>query len=194
MGLRGHDYFRIAAAMACLLCYTTILLGGNVMATGNGLACPDWPSCFGNGNLLPAFHGGVIAEWSHRVSAFFLSVTVLVMTLLGVAFERHRKVLLRLAFASLGLVVTEALLGGLVVDSGLYPTFILVHLAIATVLFGLLLLLALLANVRDLPRRWIGWARQAAMEDRAPAAPAAHAVPDRAPAPRDAPFGHPREG
>ncbi len=190
--MRGHDLFRIIAAMACLLCYTTILLGGNVMASGNGLACPDWPSCFGNGNLLPAFQGGVIAEWSHRVSAFFLSVAVLVTTLLGIAFERGRKVLLRLAFGCLALVVTEALLGGLVVESRLDPTFILIHLGIATVLFALLLLLTLLANLREMPRRWVDWARRASVEAPEPVRPGP--APASPGAPADVPFGRPGDG
>ncbi len=192
MGRRGHDLFRIAAAMACLLCYTTILLGGNVMASGNGLACPDWPSCFGNGNFLPAFQGGVIAEWSHRVSAFFLSVMVLATTLLGLAFEQGRRVLQRLAIVCLGLVVTEALLGGLVVESRLDQSFILVHLGIATVLFGLLLLLAILANLREMPRRWLEWARRAATET--PVPPSTRDAPSRSEAPSDAPFGRPGDG
>ncbi|EQD40087.1 Cytochrome oxidase assembly, partial [mine drainage metagenome] len=167
--MKGHDLFRIAAIFAVMLCYTTILLGGNVMASGNGLACPDWPSCFGNGNFLPAFQGGVIAEWSHRVAAFFLSTSILVLAVLGVAFERKRQVLLRLSLVALGLVVGEALLGGLVVRDALEATLVITHLGLATVLFGILLVVALLANLRELPQRWIRWARQAA-EERAPAA------------------------
>jgi heme a synthase len=192
--MRGHDLFRIAAAMACLLCYTTILLGGNVMASDSGLACPDWPSCFGNGNYLPAFQGGVALEWSHRVAAFFLSVGILVLALLGIVYERMRRVLLRLSLASLGLVIAEALLGGLVVESQLRVTLVLLHLGLATALFGLLLILTLLANMRELPRRWVEWARRASDEVPEPAPP----IPsDRAPfpsAPPDAPLGQPREG
>ena len=192
--MRGHDLFRITAAMACLLCYTTILLGGNVMASGNGLACPDWPSCYGNGNLLPAFQGGVIAEWSHRVSAFFLSVMVLITTLLGLAFEQGRRVLQRLAITCLSLVVTEALLGGLVVESRLQQSFILVHLGIATVLFGLLLVLALLANLREMPRRWVDWARRAATEAPAPPQPFPSSGAPAPSGPTDVPFGRPGDG
>jgi len=162
--MRGHDLFRYTAIVACLLCYTTILLGGNVMASGSGLACPDWPSCFGNGNYLPALQGGVALEWSHRVSAFFLSTSILVLALLGVVYERQRRVLLRIALLSLGLVVTEALLGGLVVESSLVPDLVLTHLAIATILFGILLILVLLSNLREMPRRWIDWARRASDE------------------------------
>ena len=178
--MRGHDLFRIAAVLALVLCYSTIILGGNVITTGNGLACPDWPTCFGNGNFLPAFQGGAAIEWSHRVSAFFLSVGVLTLTLLGVAFERSRKVLLRLALGSLVLVVAEALLGGVVIETSLLAGVVLLHLAIATVLFGLLLVLAVLANLREMPRRWIDWARRAADEER-PETSASTARPERAP-------------
>jgi heme a synthase len=163
--MRGHDLFRYAAVIACVLCYLTIILGGNVITTGNGLACPDWPSCFGNGNYLPAVSGGAAIEWSHRVAAFVLSLSVLVLTFLGVAFERGRRALLRLSAVALGLVVTEALLGALVIDTSLLAGVVLVHLAIATALFGILLVLALLANLREMPRRWVDWARRAAAEE-----------------------------
>jgi len=191
--MRGHDLFRIATVVACLLCYTTILLGGNVMASDSGLACPDWPSCFGNGNLAPALQGGVALEWSHRVAAFFLSVSILVVALLGVAYERMRKVLLRLALGALALVVAEALLGGVVVESQLRVTLVLLHLGLATALFGLLLVLVLLANLREMPRRWIEWARRASDEN-APspvAGDAPYADPRSVPG---APFESMREG
>ncbi|HTW55875.1 MAG TPA: COX15/CtaA family protein [Thermoplasmata archaeon] len=176
---RGHDLFRVVAIFAAVLCYATILLGGNVMASGDGEGCPHWPTCFPNDNLLPGFQGAVAVEWSHRVFAFFLSVTVLSLALLGVAFERGRPALLRLSAAALSLVVAEALLGGAVVESGLRPELVLAHLGIATVLFGLLLILVLLANLREMPKRWIDWARRASEEQ--PVAPLTTARSDPGP-------------
>ncbi|MGI0070907.1 MAG: hypothetical protein ACRECT_02370 [Thermoplasmata archaeon] len=190
--MRGHDLFRYAAVVACVLCYLTIILGGNVITTDNGLACPDWPTCFGNGNLLPAVTGGAAVEWSHRVSAFFLSVGVLLLTLLGVAYERGRRALLRLSAAALALVVGEALLGGVVIETSLLAGIVLLHLAIATALFGILLVVALLSNLRDIPRRWVDWARQAAREDVTPGRTRLGA-PARSPAPRT-PADHPTPG
>ena len=196
--MRGHDLFRFAAVVACILCYTTIILGGNVITTDNGLSCPAWPSCFGNGNYLPSFSGGAAVEWSHRVAAFVLSVSVLVLTLLGVAYERGRRALLRLALGSLALVIAEALLGGLVIETSLLADLVLVHLAIATALFGLLLVLTLLANLREMPRRWVDWARRAAEEDPGSARTVrAHSPSVPAPArPADRPVAAtgPREG
>lgn len=174
--MRGHDVFRVTAIVAALLCYTTILVGGTVMASDSGLGCPTWPSCYPNGSYLPSVHGAAQIEWTHRVVAFFLSASVLTLALLGLVYERGRRVVQRLAVASLALVLVEAALGGWVVRSDLVVALVLVHLAIATALFGLLLVLVLLSNLREMPKRWIEWARRASEE--APAGPADAAEPD----------------
>lgn len=173
--MRGHDLFRAAVIVSVLLCYSTILIGGTVMASDSGLGCPTWPTCYANESLIPAVHGAAFIEWSHRVAAFFLSTSVLAMAVLGVIYEGQRPVLRRLGLISLALVVGEAGLGGWVVRSDLVVPLVLVHLAIATALFGLLLVLVLLSNLREMPRRWIDWARRAsearppALEDADPA-------------------------
>ncbi len=189
--MRGHDLFRAASLVAALLCYSTILLGGTVMVNGDGLGCPHWPTCYNNGNLLPAFDGAAAVEWSHRVAAFFLGLAVLALTVLGGLYERHRPVLLGLALAALALVTGEALLGGWVVESDLRVELVLVHLAIATALFGLLLVLALLSNLREMPRRWVEWARRATEER--PPAPAATEASEPASGRPSAPLGRPGE-
>ena len=188
--MRGHDLFRSVALVAALLCYSTILLGGTVMASGDGLGCPHWPTCYANDNLAPHVQGAAQVEWSHRVSAFFLALAVLALTILGVAYERQRRVLLGLSVGALGLVIAEALLGGLVVESSLSVVLVLGHLALATALFGLLLVIALLANLREMPRRWVDWARRATEERPAPA-PLRQPGPSesRAPTPAQHPGG-----
>ncbi len=192
MAGRGHDLFRSVALVAVVLCYSTILLGGTVMASDDGLGCPHWPSCYPGDNFLPHVSGPAQVEWSHRVSAFFLACTVLVLTILGVAYERRRRTLLGLTGLALTLVVVEALLGGLVVESRLQVVLILGHLAIATALFGLLLVIALLANRREMPRRWVEWARRASEETPAPEPGAA--LPSPAPGRAPSPLPQPREG
>ena len=188
--MRGHDLFRSVALVAALLCYSTILLGGTVMASGDGLGCPHWPTCYANGDLFPHVSGAAQVEWSHRVSAFFLGVAVLLLTVVGVAYERQRRVLLGLTSVALGLVVVEALLGGLVVESSLSVVLVLVHLALATALFGLLLVIALLSNLREMPRRWVEWARRASEERPTPAP--GDGVPEPGSGP--APFPRPQDG
>lgn len=47
--------------------FALIVLGALVRAHGAGLACPDWPLCFGK--LVPAFDLRVAFEYGHRVLA-----------------------------------------------------------------------------------------------------------------------------
>jgi heme A synthase len=158
--MRGTTVFRALTLVALASCYVTILIGGNVIASGSGLGCPTWPLC-GSAPWPSSFSGAAAIEFSHRASAFVLSVLTLVMAILAYVYERHRPALQRLSYSALAVVVLEALLGGVVVDSALTVGIVLVHFAVATVLLALLLLLAVLANVRELPPRWKAWARYA---------------------------------
>jgi cytochrome c oxidase assembly protein subunit 15 len=160
--MRGRTVFRYAAIASVLVCYATILIGGNVMASDSGLACPDWPTC--HGTFLPPLSGGSGIEWAHRLSAVVLSASIAFMTVAAFLFERSRPVVLRLSLAASSLVLAQALLGGVVVETDLAVWLVLLHLALATALFALLLALALLANFRDIPRRWIDYAWRATEE------------------------------
>ena len=51
----------------CAFVFALIVLGALVRAHGAGLACPDWPLCFGE--FIPAFDLKVAFEWTHRVAA-----------------------------------------------------------------------------------------------------------------------------
>ncbi len=158
--MRGHTLFRILALAAILACYVTILVGGNVIATGSGLGCSEWPACQGS-QIIPPLTGAAAIEFSHRAAAFTLSMFVLALAITAYLWERRRPQIVRLTYAALATVGLEAILGGVVVKSDLTVGIVLAHFAIATVLFGLLLLIALLANVSELPPKWKRWARQA---------------------------------
>ncbi|HKS59625.1 MAG TPA: COX15/CtaA family protein [Thermoplasmata archaeon] len=161
--MSGHTTFRYTAVVAFLICYTTILLGGNVMASDSGLACPDWPTC--HGTLLPALAGPTGIEYAHRIAGFLLAVSILFLAILALVYEARRPVLRKASAAALGLVVGQALLGGLVVESSLGVGLVLTHLALATALFGLLLFIAMLANLREIPPHWIAWLQRASGEE-----------------------------
>ncbi|MFG1529837.1 MAG: COX15/CtaA family protein [Thermoplasmata archaeon] len=172
--MRGHDWFRYSVLAALILTYTTILLGGNVAASNSGLACPNWPTCFANGSFFPTLTGGVVIEWSHRLSAFVLGMSVAIFTALALVYERSRPALLKISVVSAVLVLAQAFLGGLVVDSNLAVLVVIAHLGMATILFGLILTLAILANLSHVPPRWRAWIRRASEPDppRLPRSPA----------------------
>ena len=52
-----------------------IVLAGFVRARGAGLACPDWPLCYGH--AVPAFNAAILAQWAHRVGSFLLFFALL---------------------------------------------------------------------------------------------------------------------
>jgi len=59
-------------ATITVLTYALIVLGALVRAHGAGLACPDWPLCFGE--WVPRFDVRVAFEWGHRVAAGSISL------------------------------------------------------------------------------------------------------------------------
>jgi cytochrome c oxidase assembly protein subunit 15 len=72
---------RLAAATA-VLAFILIVAGGVVTNTDSGLACPDWPTCFGS--AMPRMVGNVAVEHTHRLIAAAVglcSVALVVLTL-----------------------------------------------------------------------------------------------------------------
>jgi protoheme IX farnesyltransferase len=118
---------------------STVLLvavGGLVRATGSGLGCPGWPSCFGR--WIPPLEHHAIIEYSHRLLA---TITVVLVALQALsAWSRHRREpqILRPALAAVVLVVFQAALGGVVVEGELEATVVALHFATAMALVGVL--------------------------------------------------------
>lgn len=124
----------LAAAMMLLL-----VAGGLVTSTGSGLAVPDWPLSFGR--FFPPMVGGVLFEHGHRLIAGTVGFLTLVLAIVTQRRE-PRPAVRRLAWAALGAVVLQAILGGLTVLLRLPPVVSAAHACLAQACFAMIVALA----------------------------------------------------
>lgn len=130
--------FTTLAWSAAVCTYLLIILGGIVRITGSGLGCGDhWPLC--NGHLFPPLNDiGTVIEWSHRLVAALVSVLVVALAVVD-WWDGSRG---RLAFAAVGLLVLQILLGAITVKLELPAWSIVLHLGTAMLLLATLLHMA----------------------------------------------------
>ncbi len=121
----------IATTAATLL---LVAVGGLVRATGSGLGCPGWPTCFGR--WVPPLEYHAIIEYSHRLIASIVVVLIAVQAVF--AWRRFRDVrgIFLPSLAAVVLVLVQAALGGIVVEGGLEATLVTLHFTTAMALLG----------------------------------------------------------
>jgi cytochrome c oxidase assembly protein subunit 15 len=106
---------RYATAFAVLVGATQVLivLGALVRAHEAGLACPDWPLCFGD--FVPAMNLEVAFEWSHRVLAGSISIAFATLAALLLRSGGAPRSTRRWLGIALVLLIVQILLGALTV-------------------------------------------------------------------------------
>ena len=113
-GLAGRQV-ALGNAFLALVVPTTalIILGALVRAHEAGLACPDWPLCFGE--FVPRFDLQVAFEWGHRVLAGAIALGF--AALASLAFRAHSGPFRARPWILLAavLLITQILLGALTV-------------------------------------------------------------------------------
>lgn len=148
----GATTFQKLALTTTAATYLLILVGALVRATGSGLGCPDWPTCFGQwvpptdaSQLPPGFDPAefsAINTWIEYVNRLIgVSIGLLIFATLVVAVRRHRDQprIVWSSAAAFVLVGFEGWLGAKVVEHELASWTVTVHLVGALVVVSLLL-------------------------------------------------------
>lgn len=117
-------------------------IGSATRVMNAGLACPDWPLCYGE--LVPTqqMNLQVFLEWFHRLDAALIGVGALALT--GLSWWNRRSLPSWLPWAStfaLGLIVFQGVLGGLTVTELLRFDIVTAHLGTALLFFTTLLVI-----------------------------------------------------
>ena len=152
MTTRPSPAFRRLAIATALLTYMLIVVGGVVRVTGSGDGCGTsggWPLC--NGSLLPALRTTTLIEFSHRWVTTITSALILALVITAWVSQRQfRRLVVGSTLAGVLLIVQIAL-GAIVVEFSLPGGVVLIHLANALLLLGVLVYVAVSASAIGTP-------------------------------------------
>ena len=153
--------FRRIGSITIFAVYFLILVGGIVRASGAGMGCPDWPTCFGQlippttEAQLPANYHEIYAERGYSDTKFnpiktwteylnrLAGVTIGFLIFLTLWYSRtylkSDKVIFYFSFLVFFLVGFQGWLGSVVVASNLDPFIITLHMLLALTIVALLI-------------------------------------------------------
>lgn len=135
--------FAIVAAVAT---FVLVFAGGLVTSTGSAMAVPSWP--LDAGHLIPQQWGaGVLFEWGHRAVAGTVSILTLALALWTWMAERRAWVRYT-ALAAFGMVIVQAVLGGITVLLDLPLAVAVAHAMTGQAFFCLMVAIALFTSPR----------------------------------------------
>jgi cytochrome c oxidase assembly protein subunit 15 len=154
-------HFRRLGTLTIFAVYFVILVGGIVRASGSGMGCPDWPTCFGqwvpptDESQLPANYQQIYAERGYENTQFnpvktwteytnrLVGVTIGFLILLTAwssrIYLKTDKAIVYLAVSVFLLVGFQGWLGSIVVASNLKPLMITLHMLLALFIVALLI-------------------------------------------------------
>jgi cytochrome c oxidase assembly protein subunit 15 len=153
--------FRRLGTITIFAVYLVILAGGIVRASGAGMGCPDWPTCFGqwipptDEAQLPANYHEIYAqrgyentqfnpvktwtEYTNRLVGATIGILIFLTAWSSRIFLKTDKTIFYLAASSFFLVGFQGWLGSSVVASNLKPLMITLHMLLALVIVALLI-------------------------------------------------------
>ncbi len=157
-GLVSRGAYRFAVLTASV---TVVLLMAGALVTSNDAAdsVPDWPLSCGlsigkSSCLIPPMVGGIRFEYTHRLIAATVSILTLILAV-WIARTDKRPLARKLGWTALGLVIAQAILGGIRVLEGHPAITATAHAVLAQIFFITLVGLALYLSPwwqRDLPQ------------------------------------------
>jgi heme a synthase len=153
--------FRILGSLTILAVYFLILVGGIVRASGAGLGCPDWPTCFGrwmpptSAAELPADYQKIYAdrgyantrfnatktwtEYLNRLTGASIGLLVFLTLIFSWPFRKADPRVFYLSGFTFLLVGFQGWLGARVVASQLQPGMITLHMIVALIIVATLI-------------------------------------------------------
>ncbi|EYT53727.1 cytochrome oxidase assembly protein [Leucobacter sp. UCD-THU] len=126
---------RVLAWISFVLNVTIIATGGAVRLTGSGLGCSDWPVCV-PGSLTPTPELGIhgVIEFGNRTLSGPLLIFAIAVLVLTWTIRRQRRDLFVISAVVLGLVASQAVIGGFVVWLHLNANLVGVHYVISLII------------------------------------------------------------
>ncbi|WP_119629596.1 COX15/CtaA family protein [Methylocaldum marinum] len=166
--------FRRIGLITIAAVYFLILVGGIVRASGAGMGCPDWPTCFGrwipptDESQLPPNYHEIYAERGYADTAFnplktwteyvnrligvSIGVLILLTLVYSIPYLKRDRTVFFLALSVFLLVGFQGWLGSAVVASNLRPVMITAHMVMAFVIVCLLIY-AIARSQQDILRK-----------------------------------------
>jgi heme A synthase len=134
-------YYKYLTLASLVMLYSLMFIGGYLQASGQGLACPQWPLC--PSGLLPTAE--YLTEWVHRFIAATTGVLI-IATAIGAWKTKGSHVKIRITGTLAGIfAVTQIALGAIVINTKLHAVIVAIHNGVGILLFAMTLLTVLFA-------------------------------------------------
>jgi cytochrome c oxidase assembly protein subunit 15 len=151
-----------AALSALVMSVVIVVTGGAVRLTGSGLGCPTWPKCTADSLTATSamgVHGAI--EFGNRMLTYVLCAAVGWAIIAARSEKPYRRSLTRLGWVQFWIVMSNAVLGGIVVLVGLNPYTVAAHFVATSALIAVAVVMWQRAREGDgEPRPLVGKAVQ----------------------------------